>query len=247
MNRQSPKVIFAVSLVTLVAVAATFLIVTEPSSVGDASLIEVSLSGPERPTTSKADPEPAAAPPTTTETEDSSSPSVPIRPGELSEIPVEEPVVPVALELASLGIDAPIIPTGVNQRTGQMAVPNNVRDVAWYEFGSRPGESGSAVLAAHVDLASQGPGVFFGLRKVEVGDIVEVTFSDDSVSRFRVEARTVYRKAELPLDTIFARKGAPVLTLITCGGGFSESSGSYDSNVVVYAVPVQERDLGSAR
>ena len=198
MNRQSPKVIFAVSLVTLVAVAATFLIVTEPSSVGDASLIEVSLSGP-------------------------------------------------ALELASLGIDAPIIPTGVNQRTGQMAVPNNVRDVAWYEFGSRPGESGSAVLAAHVDLASQGPGVFFGLRKVEVGDIVEVTFSDDSVSRFRVEARTVYQKAELPLDTIFARKGAPVLTLITCGGGFSESSGSYDSNVVVFAVPVQERDLGSAR
>jgi hypothetical protein len=33
--------------------------------------------------------------------------------------------------------------------------------------------------------------------------------------------------------------------LITCGGGFSESSGSYDSNVVVYAVPIAARDLGS--
>jgi LPXTG-site transpeptidase (sortase) family protein len=246
MQRQSLRVIFAVSLVTLVAVAAVFFIVTEPSSVGDASSIEASLSGPALPTTSTSEPEPAASPPATVDAVDPSSPSVPIRPGELKETAVDDPVVPVALELSSIGIDAPVIPMGVNQRTGQMAVPNNVRDVAWYEFGSRPGESGSAVLAAHVDLASQGPGVFFGLRKVEVGDIVKVTFSDDSVSRFRVEARTVYRKAELPLDTIFAREGAPVLTLITCGGGFSESSGSYDSNVVVYAVPVQDRDLGSA-
>jgi LPXTG-site transpeptidase (sortase) family protein len=128
-----------------------------------------------------------------------------------------------------------------------MAVPSNVRDVAWYEFGSRPGEKGSAVLAAHVDLASQGPGVFFSLRKVEEGDIVEVAFSGGSVGFFRVEARTVYQKDELPLDTIFAREGSPVLTLITCGGGFSESSGSYDSNVVVYAVPIPPTDLESAR
>jgi len=101
-------------------------------------------------------------------------------------------------------------------------------------------------LAAHVDLASQGPGVFFNLRTVDDGDIVEVEFSDGTVSVFRVEARTVYQKDELPLDTIFARDGSPVLTLITCGGGFSESSGSYDSNVVVYAVPIADRDLGSA-
>lgn len=65
-----------------------------------------------------------------------------------------------------------------------MAIPSNVRDVAWYEFGSRPGEGGSAVLAAHVDLASQGPGVFFNLRDVDPGDFVEVEFSDGSVTGF---------------------------------------------------------------
>ena len=156
-------------------------------------------------------------------------------------------VVPVALKVNSIDVDAPIIPTGVDLLTGQMAVPGNVRDVAWYEYGSRPGESGSSVLAAHVDLASQGPGVFFNLRDVSQKDLIEIEFSDGSMSLFRVEARTVYQKDELPLDKIFARSGSPVLTLITCGGGFSESSGSYDSNVVVYAVPIPDRDIGSAR
>jgi len=38
--------------------------------------------------------------------------------------------------------------------------------------------------------------------------------------------------------------GSPVLTLITCGGSFSESTRHYDSNVVVYAVPVRLPEPG---
>jgi len=68
-------------------------------------------------------------------------------------------------------------------------------------------------------------------------------FSDDSVRLFRIEARTICQKDELPLETILAKQVSPVLTLVTCGGGFSESAGSYDSNIVVYAVPISERDL----
>jgi len=243
MPRNTLKAIFAISLVTLIAVVAAYLIVTEPATIGDVGSIEASLSAPALPTTtSLPDPQPPEIP----SDSGNGAPPIPVSPGLLPDLPVDDPVIPVRLRLASLGVDAPVIPTGVNQRTGQMAVPSNVRDVAWYEFGSLPGEPGSAVLAAHVDLAGQGPGVFFGLRTVDDGDIVEVEFSDGTVSVFRVEARTAYQKDELPLDTIFAREGSPVLTLITCGGGFSESSGSYDSNVVVYAVPIADRDLGLA-
>ncbi len=119
-----------------------------------------------------------------------------------------------------------------------MDVPDNVTDVAWYEFGPSPGEPGSAVLAAHVDLAGQGPGVFFELRELEVGDLIEVAYADGLRKNFRVVARARYDKAELPLDAIFAREGPPVLTLVTCGGSFNRTSRTYDSNDVVYAVPV---------
>ena len=243
MPRNTLKAIFAISLVTLIAVVAAYLIVTESDTVGDVGSIEASLSEPALPTTSAPDPQPTVVPPPDGE---DGGPSIPVSPGALPDLPKDDPILPVGLRLSSINVDAPVVPTGVNQRTGQMAVPGNVRDVAWYEFGSVPGERGSAVLAAHVDLASQGPGVFFNLRTVDEGDIVEVEFSDGTVSVFKVEARTVYQKDELPLETIFAREGAPVLTLITCGGGFSESSGSYDSNVVVFAVPIADRDLGSA-
>lgn len=119
-----------------------------------------------------------------------------------------------------------------------MDVPGNVRDVAWYQYGPSPGQPGSAVLAAHVDLESQGAGVFFRLDELEAGDIVTVEYDDGSAHSFEVEARVRYEKTEIPLDVIFATDGPPVLTLITCGGGFNPSVRSYDSNVVVYAYPV---------
>lgn len=115
-------------------------------------------------------------------------------------------------------------------------MPDNVHEVAWYEFGAVPGSPGSAVLAAHVDLAGYGAGVFFRLEELEPGDLIEVGFDEGPPRRFRVEARTIYQKDELPLGPIFAGDGEPALTLVTCGGGFSD--GRYDSNVVVFALPV---------
>lgn len=246
MTHRTLTILFAISLIVLVAVTAAFFILTQPAEVGDSASVEASLGRPQT-TTVPIPTSTTNAPPPTSE-QDSQPPLLPVWSGLLADDPpAGEPVVPVGLRLSAIDVDAPIVPTGVNQRTGQMAVPDNVRDVAWYEYGSRPGEGGSAVLAAHVDLASQGPGVFFRLREVGPGEIVEVEFSDGSVSFFRVEARTIYQKDELPPDTIFAKQGSPVLTLITCGGGFSESLGSYDSNVVVYAVPIPDRDSGPAQ
>ena len=145
---------------------------------------------------------------------------------------------PVGLVIESIGVNAQIGAYGIDQRTGQMDVPNNVREVGWYQHGPAPGEPGSSVLAAHVDLKSQGPGVFFDLKTLDPGELLTVTFDDGTVQRFQVKARNTYLKDELPLEVIFSRGGAPVLTLITCGGGFSPSVESYDSNVVVYAVPL---------
>lgn len=152
---------------------------------------------------------------------------------------IEQPR-PVGLRIDRLGINAPIEPYGINTRSGQMEVPRNVKDVAWYKHGPSPGSSGSAVLAAHVDLRSQGPGVFFDLKEVEPGDVIYVNLEGGREIEFVVQARTTYAKDDLPTSAIFSKEGPAVLTLITCGGGFSDSAQSYDSNVVVYAVPADD-------
>ena len=155
----------------------------------------------------------------------------------IEDVVVRNTVVPVSVSIPAIGIEARVLSSGVDDETGQMEVPRSVSDVGWYEYGPSPGEPGSAVFAAHVDLASQGRGVFFDLRLLSPGDRIMVRYDDGGAAWFTVAARSIYDKEDLPLEAIFSRTGEPVLTLVTCGGGFDSSSSRYDSNVVVYAVP----------
>jgi hypothetical protein len=200
---------------------------------GDIAAIEADLGGVSSMTPNSSDATPSPSLPT-------QSPEPLWQPNEAANIDSLEDLSPqpVGLTIKQMSVDAPVLPQGIDPRTGQMKVPRNVTEVGWYQFGPSPGRPGSAVLAAHVDLEGQGKGVFFELKTLNPGDRVSVDFDDGSRKEFAVEARTVYTKEQLPLDVIFSRQGAPVLTLITCGGGFDSSSRSYDSNVVVYARPI---------
>jgi sortase (surface protein transpeptidase) len=149
-----------------------------------------------------------------------------------------EAVAPLRLEIPALEVKATIIPVGV-EPNGSMEVPENVATVGWYRFGPTPGSWGSAMLIGHVDSRVQGPGVFFGLSKLPLGERIGVRLAGGSTRVFTVEARRFFAKDELPED-LFAREGPPRLTLVTCGGGFDDRTRSYSHNVIVYAVPAKQ-------
>lgn len=151
------------------------------------------------------------------------------------EVTVVAPM-PTKVEIMVISVDAPVVPLGVMPDTGQMEVPENVDEVGWYRFGSAPGEHGSSVLAAHVDMFGEGPGVFFHLDKLAPGDLIRVSFNDGTAMTFVVANAERVPKGGLDLDSIFASDGQPVLRLVTCGGGFNRTIRSYDDNVVVTAV-----------
>jgi sortase (surface protein transpeptidase) len=142
---------------------------------------------------------------------------------------------PVRLSIPAIGVSAPIGPVGV--KDGYLDVFDDAANVGWYGLGPVPGRAGSSVLAAHVDHARYGPGVFFRLAKLKVGATITVGFDDGSSLRFRVTERAQYPKDELPVRVLFTRTGNPVLTLITCGGAFDRQRRSYADNVVVLARP----------
>jgi sortase (surface protein transpeptidase) len=160
---------------------------------------------------------------------------VAVRSARLSDQAVSEAVPPVRLGIPALGVYAPIVPVGVEPE-GDMEVPKDVRTAGWYRFGPLPGARGSAMVIGHVDSRAQGPGVFFGLARLQLGERIGVQLADGPTQYFVAVARRLIEKDELPLD-LFARDGPPRLTLVTCGGGFDETSRSYSHNVVVYAVP----------
>lgn len=161
------------------------------------------------------------------------------RPARIADMAPAARVTPQRLRIPALAVDAPVVPMGV-EPDGLMQLPVDVDEVGWYRYGPVPGGPGSAVLAAHVDSRTQGPGVLFDLRNLEIG--AQVTLTDDAGGQkaFEVVARRTYGKAQLPTAELFARDGAPRLVLITCGGNFDPVTRSYSENVVVHAVPVPE-------
>ncbi|WP_341719434.1 class F sortase [Micromonospora sp. FIMYZ51] len=165
------------------------------------------------------------------------APSVAVAPGTL---PGDaETVPPVRLRIPGIKVVAQVNPVGVNERTGEFEVPPSVDQIGWYRYG--PGlaaETGSVVIAGHVDSAEQGKGAFYRLRELAPGDTLTATGADGVERTYRVVAREEYDKTKIPLERYFARDGRPRLTLITCGGPFDAEARRYRDNIVVTAEPV---------
>jgi sortase (surface protein transpeptidase) len=147
----------------------------------------------------------------------------------------QAPAVPTRIRIPAIDADAPLDPVGL-EPSGGMEIPDDVARVGWYEPGVVPGQPGSAVLAGHVDSRTQGAGVLFRLRELDVDDEI-VLEADGEEQRWRVVSRTSYPKQALPLEEIFAWDGPVRLAVITCGGEFDAELGAYEDNIVVHAVP----------
>ncbi|MBB1243730.1 class F sortase [Streptomyces durbertensis] len=144
---------------------------------------------------------------------------------------------PERLRIDRVGLDAPVVPTGVDE-DGAAEVPDDPARAGWYRFGPAPGaERGSAVLLGHVDSRTGELGALVALYEVRAGDEVTVERRHGTPARFEVSARRVVPKDDLPKET-FARAGPHVLTLITCAPPYDPGRGGYQNNVIVTAVPV---------
>ena len=146
---------------------------------------------------------------------------------------------PRGVRIPRLGVDAPVLTIG-HDTVGALIVPHSPMDVGWFQGGSVPGEPGVALLTSHVDTRTEGRGVFAGLVELSEGDTVTITAADGTEQRWTVTARTQHHKSDLPPE-LFARSGAPVLALVTCGGPFDREARSYRDNVIVWAEPAAER------
>lgn len=189
------------------------------------------------PTLTEAPPEPSAAPVEAApipEPSAVSNPEVAAAPSAGGR-PVAPPTAPqvVRLRIPSLAVDAAVQQMGLDA-AGAMEVPYNPATVAWYGFTAAPGSPGNAVMSGHVDWLGA-RAVFYGIRTLQAGDIIEVTTSEGSV-RYSVERTYLVRPEEADVAEIVGqRRGPETLTLITCGGTFDRSKRDYDQRVIVRA------------
>ncbi|MFJ2131815.1 class F sortase [Streptomyces sp. NPDC087845] len=145
-----------------------------------------------------------------------------------------KPSAPVRIRIPSIRVDAPVIRLGLGA-DGSLGVPpaGNRNVVGWYRDGTPPGSRGSAIVAGHVDNA-QGRSVFYDLGTLQKGSEVEVVRQDGRTAVFSLDGIEVYDSDDFPDKRVYGASPYASLRLITCGGGFSKTSG-YLGNVVAYA------------
>lgn len=135
--------------------------------------------------------------------------------------------------IPAIGVDAPMIELGLNP-DDSLEVPAKAEETGWWSGGAFPGETGTAVIAGHVD-STAGPAVFFRLGDLAAGDAIQVTDRDGRAARFVVERTESVPKDSFPTRRVYERTSEPSLRLITCTGDFAQRSGHYVSNLIVYA------------
>jgi len=151
----------------------------------------------------------------------------------LTKQPAPAPIAnPVRLQIPSIKLDAAIEAVGQTE-SGQMGVPANVNDVAWFEPGTVPGDQGNAVISGHLD-DPKGPAVFWHLRKLKVDDQVIVTDTAGVKHTFVVIGKESYSDDTAPLDQIFGFDLERDLNLITCDGVWNSKQHQYTQRLVIY-------------
>ena len=143
---------------------------------------------------------------------------------------------PTALAIPALRVQATVVP--VDSSGEILGVPADPAQVGWWTGSAPPGAaSGTVVIDGHIDSATTGPGAFYQLADLLIDDLLIITTTTGDQRNYAVTGRRTYLKANgLPPD-LFATTGPPRLVLITCGGSFDRSTGSYSHNIVVFATP----------
>ena len=140
---------------------------------------------------------------------------------------------PVRLKIPVIGVDAEIEHVGVNDG-GEMDVPSNTANTAWFKPGTRPGEVGSAVIAGHFNGKQGERGVFADLNKLKTGDKLYVQDNFGVMATFEVQETSNYNPGFA--EDVFGKSDGIYLNLITCDGVWDVAEKSYTKRLVVLAV-----------
>jgi LPXTG-site transpeptidase (sortase) family protein len=139
---------------------------------------------------------------------------------------------PVRLTIPTINVDAHILYMGLTA-AGDMDVPADLENVGWYKYGPHPGDTGSAVIAGHLEGVKD-LGVFIDLGKLHKGDDISVLDDKGVTTKFVVSGLKAYPQKDRP-NEIFHSDAGSHLNLITCTGIWNNTTKRYSQRLVVFA------------
>ncbi|MCX5377823.1 sortase [Streptomyces sp. NBC_00091] len=143
---------------------------------------------------------------------------------------------PTGMKIDAAGVNAKrMVDLKVDPATGELGVPDPdtaANDPGWWTEGATPGEKGVSVLVAHFDTR-HGPALMKDIKKIKLGDLVEVPREDGRTAKFKIREIEDVNKDRFPTDKVYGATDRPELRLLTCGGDIK--NGHRTNNVILYA------------
>lgn len=141
---------------------------------------------------------------------------------------------PMRLKIPSIDIDVAIEYVGVTP-DGAMDIPKSADEVGWFEFGHRPGEKGTAVIAGHYGLYAGKPSVFTDLHNLKSDDKIYIEDDKGASTSFVVRETRSYDPKADATDVFSSDDENSHLNLITCEGIWNKDVKSFSRRLVVFA------------
>ncbi len=140
---------------------------------------------------------------------------------------------PLYLKIPVIGVDATIEYVGLNSK-GEMGVPKDSKNVAWFKLGPLPGSNGSAVIAGHFDDKNGKEAVFYNLKKIKKGDKLFIEDITGNNISFIVREVKIYNSKDF-LPEVFISKEGQHLNLITCTGTWDKYNQEYTKRLIIFS------------
>lgn len=142
---------------------------------------------------------------------------------------------PLTLKIPEINVSAKIEHLGL-LKDGTMDISNGPFNVAWYKFGPKPGDIGSAVIAGHYGTWKNGDkSVFDNLNKLHKGDQIQIEDVNNAIISFIVKESKDYDPKANASEIFDSKDGKSHLNLITCEGTWNNSIKSYSQRLVIFA------------
>jgi len=133
---------------------------------------------------------------------------------------------------------------------GSLYVPSNPGAVSWASQDVAPGSGhGTIILVGHINYGGVA-GAFSDLADYRVGELITLVLADGRRMKYAVAAAPIEvnkdklgpRRQELFDQThsygLPGKARSSRLLLLSCGGVFDNRTGHYESNILVYALPL---------
>ncbi len=148
---------------------------------------------------------------------------------------------PRAIRIQKLGVEARVMPMGVN-KDGSMQAPLNINDSGWYTGSAKPGVAGAMVLDGHSSATNSAEhlGLFNAIHTLENGDTMTIEKGDGTILTYKVVYKETVKLDQIDMKKAMLPYGGATegMNLITCAGQWTDKNTTLDHRTVVYTVRI---------